>query len=232
MPSAETSGSRLPHRPLASYIDHTLLSPVATEAEIVQLCQEALEHRFRAVCVNGCNLETARGVLQGSAVSLAAVVGFPLGAMATEAKLCEAEACLLGGAEELDMVLNLGWMKAGNLKAIATELRMVRDAAPDTTLKLILETCFLDEAQKTTACRLALEAGWDFVKTSTGFGKGGATLADVRLMKRLADNRMQVKASGGIRDLEAALAFIEAGADRLGTSSGLALMEAFKKRFP
>ncbi len=232
MPSEESSLSLVPGRPLASYIDHTLLSPLATEAEIVRLCREALDHNFRAVCVNGCNLETAREVLRGSPVSLAAVVGFPLGASATETKLCEAEACLLAGADELDMVLNLGWMKAGNHRAIASELRMVRDAAPGATLKLILETCFLDEAEKTTACHLALEAGWDFVKTSTGFGKGGATLEDVRLMKRLAANRMQVKASGGIRDLEAALAFIEAGADRLGTSSGLALMEASKKRKP
>lgn len=232
MPSKPTSAGRLPDRPLASYIDHTLLSPTATEADIVRLCREALQHNFRAVCVNGCHLETAREVLQGSGVSLAAVVGFPLGAMATAAKLCEAGACLLAGADELDMVLNLGWLKAGNHRAVASELRAVREAAPDATLKLILETCFLEEAEKTTACQLALEAGWDFLKTSTGFGRGGATLEDVRLMKRLAAGRMQVKASGGIRDLEAALAFIDAGADRLGTSSGLALMEAVKKSNP
>jgi deoxyribose-phosphate aldolase len=232
MPSEPTSAGLLPGRPLASYIDHTLLSPTATEADIVCLCREALQHNFRAVCVNGCHLETAREVLKGSGVSLAAVVGFPLGAMATEAKLCEAEACLLAGADELDMVLNLGWLKAGNHLAISSELRMVRQAAPDATLKLILETCFLDEAEKTTACRLALEAGWDFVKTSTGFGRGGATLEDVRLMKRLVSDRMQVKASGGIRDLETALAFIAAGANRLGTSSGLALVAAAQKQQP
>lgn len=232
MASEPTSAGRLPDRELATYIDHTLLSPTATEGDIVRLCQEALQHNFRAVCVNGCHLETAREVLQGSRVSLAAVVGFPLGAMATGAKLCEAEACLRAGADELDMVLNLGWIKAGNHRAIASELRTVREAAPQATLKLILETCFLDEAEKTTACHLALDAGWDFLKTSTGFGRGGATLEDVRLMKRLAAGRMQVKASGGIRDLEAALAFIGAGADRLGTSSGLALMEAVKKSNP
>lgn len=230
MPSEPTSEGRQTGRPLASYIDHTLLNPLATEAEIVRICQEALEHGFKAVCVNGCNLETARDMLRGSRVSLAAVVGFPLGAMATEAKLCEAEACLLAGADELDTVLNLGWLKAGNTRAISSELRMMRDVAPDATLKLILETCFLDEAEKTTACRLALDAGWDFVKTSTGFGRGGATLDDVRLMKRLVSDRMQVKASGGIRDLETALAFIGAGADRLGTSSGLALVAAAKKQ--
>lgn len=230
MQSEEPTGPRQPARPLASYIDHTLLSPLATEPEIVRLCREALDHSFRAVCVHGCNLDTAREMVSGSGVSLAAVVGFPLGAAATKAKLCEAEACILAGADELDMVLNLGWMKAGNLKAIASELRLLREAAPDAVLKLILETCYLEDPEKKAACHLALDAGWDFVKTSTGFGKGGATLADVRLMKSLAADRMQVKASGGIRDLEAALAFIEAGADRLGTSSGLALMDAYLKR--
>ena len=219
-------------RPLASYIDHTLLSPLATEAGIEGLCREALQHQFRAVCVNGCHLEAARQIVKGSGVSLAAVVGFPLGANATEAKACEAETCLLGGADELDVVLNLGWLKAGNLKAVASELRLLREIAPDAVLKLILETCFLEDAEKRTACRLALDAGWDFVKTSTGFGKGGATLADVRLMKEAVGERMQVKASGGIRDLDAALAFIAAGADRLGTSSGLALVEAYKNNTP
>jgi deoxyribose-phosphate aldolase len=184
------------------------------------------------VCVNGCHLEAAREIVRGSGVSLAAVVGFPLGAGATEAKACEAEACLLAGAEELDVVLNLGWLKAGNLKAVTTELRLLREIAPDAVLKLILETCFLEDAEKRTACRLALDAGWDFVKTSTGFGTGGATLADVRLMKEAVGEHMQVKASGGIRDLDAALAFIAAGADRLGTSSGLALVEAYKNRTP
>jgi len=228
----ETTRNFSLQRPLASYIDHTLLSPLATEAGIEGLCREALQHQFRAVCVNGCHLEAARQIVKGSGVSLAAVVGFPLGASATEAKACEAEACLLAGADELDVVLNLGWLKAGNLKAVTTELRLLREIAPDTVLKLILETCFLEDAEKKTACRLALEAGWDFVKTSTGFGKGGATLADVRLMKEAVGERLQVKASGGIRDLDAALAFIAAGADRLGTSSGLALVEAYKNNTP
>ena len=230
MASDEKTGNLSLQRPLVSYIDHTLLSPLATAAEVEQLCREALLHRFRAVCVNGCHLEVAREILRGSGVSLAAVVGFPLAAMPSEAKVCEAEACLLAGADELDVVLNLGWLKAGNLKAVATELRLLREAAADAMLKLILETCYLGDAEKTTACRLALEAGWDFVKTSTGFGKGGATLADVRLMKEAVGGKMQVKASGGIRDLDAALAFIDAGADRLGTSSGLALVEAYKNR--
>ena len=221
-----------PERPLASYIDHTLLSPVATKTGIDRLCREALQHHFKAVCVNGCHLEAAREIVSGSGVSLAAVVGFPLGAGATEAKACEAEACLLAGADELDVVLNLGWLKAGNLKAVTTELRLLREIAPDAVLKLILETCYLEDAEKKTACHLALDAGWDFVKTSTGFGKGGATLADVRLMKETVGEHIQVKASGGIRDLDAALAFIAAGADRLGTSSGLALVEAYKNRTP
>ncbi len=230
MASEETSRNPALQRPLASYIDHTLLSPLATETGIEGLCREALQYRFRAVCVNGCHLETAREMLRGSAVTLAAVVGFPLGASATGAKVCEAEACLLAGAGELDVVLNLGWLKAGNLKAVAAELRLLREIAPGAVLKLILETCFLEDSEKITACRLALDAGWDFVKTSTGFGKGGATLADVRLMKETVGDRMQVKASGGIRDLDAALAFIAAGADRLGTSSGLALVEAYENK--
>ena len=230
MASEENTGNLSLQRPLASYIDHTLLSPLATETGVEQLCREALVHRFRAVCVNGCHLKPARDILRGSGISLAAVVGFPLGAMATEAKVCEAEACLLAGADELDVVLNLGWLKAGSLKAVTTELRLLREAAPDAVLKLILETCYLEDAEKNTACRLALDAGWNFVKTSTGFGKGGATLADVRLMKKAVGEKMQVKASGGIRDLDAALAFIDAGADRLGTSSGLALVEAYKNR--
>lgn len=232
MATDQNTGDPILHRPLASYIDHTLLSPVATEAGVEQLCREALQHRFRAVCVNGCHLEVAREMLQGSGVSLAAVVGFPLGAMATVAKVCEAEACVLSGADELDMVLNLGWLKAGNLKAVATELRMLRETAPEAVLKLILETCYLEDSEKRTACRLALDAGWDFVKTSTGFGQAGATLADVRLLKEAVGEKMQVKASGGIRDLDTALAYIAAGADRLGTSSGLALVEAFNNKTP
>lgn len=219
-------------RPLASYIDHTLLNPVATATEIEQLCREALEHRFRAVCVNGCHLGAAGELLRGSGVSLAAVVGFPLGATATEAKVCEAEFCLMAGADELDVVLNLGWLKAGNLKAVTAELELLRKTAQKAVLKLILETCYLEDAEKITACRLALDSGWDFVKTSTGFGKGGATLEDVRLMKDVVGAKMQVKAAGGIRDLDSALAFITAGADRLGTSSGLVLVDAFKNRTP
>jgi deoxyribose-phosphate aldolase len=230
MASDENTGNLSLQRPLASYIDHTLLSPLATETGVEQLCREALQHRFRAVCVNGCHLVAAREMLRGSGVSLAAVVGFPLGAMATEAKVCEAEACLRAGADELDVVLNLGWLKAGNLNAVTTELKLLREAAGDAVLKLILETCYLEDAEKRTACRLALEAGGDFVKTSTGFGKAGATLADVRLMREAVGKKMQVKASGGIRSLDAALAFIDAGADRLGTSSGLALVEAYKNR--
>ena len=232
MASKETTRNPALQRPLASYIDHTLLSPLATETAIEGLCREALQHRFRAVCVNGCHLATAREMLSGSGVSLAAVVGFPLGATASKAKACEAEACMHAGAGELDVVLNLGWLKAGNLEAVAEELRLLREVAPDAVLKLILETCFLEDAEKITACRLALDAGWDFVKTSTGFGKGGATLADVRLMKETVGERMQVKASGGIRDLDTALAFIAAGAERLGTSSGLALIEAYKSIAP
>lgn len=211
---------------LAGYIDHTLLKPGATTAAIRELCKEAMEAGFKAVCVSGAHVGTAVSLLKGSPVAVASVVGFPLGSSSTAAKVCEARAYRDAGAAELDVVLNIGWLKSGETGMLASELNALRDAVPGAILKLILETCYLSDAEKESACRLALEAGWDFVKTSTGFGTSGATLEDVRLMKRIAGNAMQVKASGGIRDRASALAFIAAGATRIGTSSGLSILDS------
>jgi deoxyribose-phosphate aldolase len=216
-------------RPLASYIDHTLLRSTATEDDIIRLCEEAIGFGFRAVCVNECYVPCANRILTGSDIGLAAVVGFPLGATSTRTKIYEAAACIESGASELDVVLNAGMVKSENYRAVRRELEELRRLNPDTILKLILETCFLDDREKRTVCAMAMDTGWDFVKTSTGFGTGGATLADVGLMREAVGSQMQVKASGGIRDIDFALALIAAGADRLGTSSGIALIHALNQ---
>ena len=226
----KTEGSG-PHfkKSLASMIDHTLLHPTATEEQVRSLCIEAVDYGFKAVCVHGCYLPLAQSLLWETGVNLATVIGFPLGATSTEAKVCQAKACLEAGANELDVVLNIGWMRSGKQPDLAAELRALRATARDACLKLILETCYLEEDQKELACRLALEAGWDFVKTSTGFGTAGATEQDVSFMKGIVGEKMGVKASGGIRDLYGARAMVQAGATRIGTSSGVAIVEAGKK---
>ena len=214
---------------LAKRIDHTLLHPAATAADVTQRCEEALLYGFRAVCINGCYVAHAKSLLAEADVGLAAVVGFPLGATSTRSKLYEAADCIASGANELDVVLNIGWVKSENFKSVYQELEELRGLNTDTVLKLILETCFLDDAEKRTVCAMAMDTGWDFVKTSTGFGSAGATVADIRLMREVVGSQLQVKASGGIRDLPFALDLIAAGADRLGTSSGVALMHALNQ---
>jgi deoxyribose-phosphate aldolase len=209
---------------IARYLDHTLLSPQAVEADIQNLCGEAKAFGFKAVCVAGCHLGAARELLAGSGVLLATVVGFPHGNTSTEAKCCEATAALEAGADELDVVLNVGWVKSGLFSRVSAELERLRATAPGTPLKLILETCYLDREEKRHVCQLALEARWDFVKTSTGFGTAGATLADVALMTEVVGAAMEIKASGGIRDYETALQYLRAGATRIGTSSGPAIV--------
>lgn len=211
---------------LAAFIDHTLLHPTALEDDFQTLCEEAVFHAFKAVCVPGAFVGMAATALQGSGVDVATVIGFPLGTTSTRAKCNEAGEAFREGAKELDVVMNPTWMRSGNLRAVASELSELRETVPDACLKLILETCYLTDPQKQLACQMAVEAGWDFVKTSTGFGSGGATLEDVRLMKKVVGDQLGVKASGGIRDLETALSFLRAGATRLGTSSGVALIKA------
>jgi deoxyribose-phosphate aldolase len=205
---------------LEQYIDHTLLKPTATAEDIKQLCKEAVDFRFFAVCVNSVYVALANRELKGSDVKLAAVIGFPLGAMATKVKAQEATYCIEQGADEIDMVINLGWLKSGAHSEVLEELKLIKTIAKDNVLKVIIETCYLSDEEIVKASELVVESGADFVKTSTGFGTGGATLKDVALMKTAVGDRAKIKASGGIRDRETALKYIEMGVSRLGTSSG------------
>ncbi len=209
---------------LARYIDHTLLRADATLRDIEKLCAEAREHGFYAVCVNGSRVAEARHFLDGSDVKVATVVGFPLGAADADSKRFETEAMIDNGAQEIDVVINIGRLKDGNDTAVLRELRDVVEAADERPVKVILETCLLTREEKIRACHLVSESGAQFVKTSTGFGAAGATLDDVKLMRVVVGPKVGVKAAGGIRDTLTALAMIEAGATRLGTSSGVALV--------
>jgi deoxyribose-phosphate aldolase len=212
------------------YIDHTVLKATTVKEDIVKLCQEAKEYGFFSVCVNGCYVSLASEELRGTDVKIAAVVGFPLGAMSSEAKVFEAKKCIEDGASEIDMVINVGLLKSGENKLVEDEIRAVKEAIGDKVLKVIIETCYLTEKEKRTACQLSLNANADFVKTSTGFGTGGATFEDVALMKEVVGDRAQIKASGGVRDLETAMKYIEMGVTRLGTSSGVMLVTSGKAK--
>ena len=209
---------------LASHIDHTLLAADASRARIAQLCAEAQAHSFYSVCVNSGQVPYVAERLAGSAVKVCAVVGFPLGAGLSAAKAFEAERAIAAGAGEIDMVLNLGWLKDGLLDEVSADIAVVLAACGEVPLKVILETGLLDDHQKRQACRICRDLGVAFVKTSTGFGHGGATLEDVRLMRAEVGPALGVKASGGVRDRATALAMLEAGATRLGTSSGVAIV--------
>jgi deoxyribose-phosphate aldolase len=214
---------------LSTYIDHTLLKPDATASDIEQLCAEARQFHFWGVCVNGAWVQFARRILQGSEVNTIGVVGFPLGAMSSEAKRAETELAIADGAQEIDFVLNIGRLKQGDSKYILNEICNVTKAAGGSPVKVILETCLLTREMKIQACRLVMEGGAQFVKTSTGFGSGGATVADVQLMRETVGPDFGVKASGGIRNLETAIAMIEAGATRLGTSASVAIIKGEKQ---
>lgn len=210
---------------LAPLIDHTLLKPEATGTQVETLCAEALTYGFASVCVNPLWVSLAASLLKGSPVRTCTVVGFPLGASAHRAKAFEAETALQDGAQEIDMVLAIGAAKAGDWEAVRRDFEGLRRAVPaPAVLKVILETCLLDDAEKTRACELALEAELEFVKTSTGFSTGGATEADVVLMRRVVGPRLGVKASGGIRTYETALQMVRAGATRLGLSASVAVV--------
>jgi deoxyribose-phosphate aldolase len=210
---------------LARYIDHTLLKPEATRADIEHLCAEAREHKFASVCVNGSRVELAAHLLEDSDVKVATVAGFPLGAMEADAKRYEAEAAVDQGAQEIDIVMNIGRFKEGDFKYVIRDIRDVVAAAEGRIVKVILETCLLTNDEIVSACKLALEAEAHFVKTSTGFSKAGATIEHVRLMRETVGFNCGVKASGGIRDTATAIAMIRAGASRLGTSSGVAIVQ-------
>ena len=209
---------------LEKYIDHTLLKPTATEEEIRKLCDEAKTYDFYAVCVNSCYVGLASEVLKDSGIKVAAVVGFPLGAMATEAKMAEAAYCIEHGADEIDVVMNIGWFKSGFLDRVQNELTQLKKVLGKAVLKVIIETSYLTDEEKFRATQLVVASGADFVKTSTGFGGGGATFEDVELMKKAVDKNILIKASGGIRDRETAIRYIEMGVARLGTSSGVKII--------
>lgn len=210
---------------LANYIDHTLLATNATEEKIVQLCEEAKQHGFASVCVNSCWTATCARLLADSKVKVCTVVGFPLGAMKSETKAFEAAQAVADGAVEIDMVINVGWLKEGRLEAVERDIRLVKESCGEYVLKVIIETCLLSDEEKQRACRLAVSAGADFVKTSTGFSTGGATEQDVALMRATVGEKVGVKASGGVRSYETAIAMISSGATRLGTSSGIAIIQ-------
>ncbi|WP_336069083.1 deoxyribose-phosphate aldolase [Mesoflavibacter sp. CH_XMU1404-2] len=214
---------------LNTYIDHTLLKATATEQDIINLCNEAKTHQFFSVCVNSCYVSLAKAELENSNVKVCSVIGFPLGAMSTKAKVEETKQALKDGADEIDMVLNIGFLKSKNFDAVWQDIEAVKQVMPHNTLKVILETCYLEEIEIIKASELAINSGADFIKTSTGFGTGGATIHDVKLMKSVAEKcNVKIKASGGIRDTKTAKAYIEAGAERIGTSNGIAIVTGQK----
>ena len=210
---------------LNKYIDHTILKATASGADVQKLCEEAIEHEFYSVCVNGCYVADAKHLLQGTDVKIAAVVGFPLGAMTTAAKVFEAKEAVENGASEIDMVINVAKLKDGEFEYVENEIRQIKEAIGDNVLKVIIETCYLTDEEKVKACELSLAAKADFVKTSTGFGTDGATYEDVKLMKSVVGDNAKVKASGGVRDKETAQKYIDLGAERLGTSSGIDIVK-------
>ncbi|MGN5734261.1 deoxyribose-phosphate aldolase [Arthrobacter psychrochitiniphilus] len=211
---------------LARYIDHTLLAPDASQADVLRLCKEAAEYHFKAVCINPVWVETAKKALLGTGVLTCTVVGFPLGTHNTDVKVFEARGATMDGADEVDMVINIASARALDKAALVSDISAVAEVVHegDSLLKVIIETAMLSDDEKVLACQAALEAGADFVKTSTGFNGGGATTQDVALMRKTVGAEMGVKASGGVRTREKALEMIEAGASRIGTSSGIAIV--------
>lgn len=210
---------------IAPYIDHTLLKPNATEKEIEELCKQARQYKFASVCVNTSYVEQCARLLDGSGVKVCTVVGFPLGAMSTDSKAFETRDAIAHGAEEIDMVINIGKLQSGNYAYVGDDIRAVVKAAAGRTVKVIIETSLLTEDEKISACVLAKAAGADFVKTSTGFAGGGATAEDIALMRRIVGNQMGVKASGGIRDCSTAQKMIESGASRIGASASVGIVK-------
>ncbi len=210
---------------LAKYVDHTLLKPEATKEQIKVLCEEASQHDFASVCVNPYWVSYASDLLSDSDVKVCTVIGFPLGATSTATKFFEAKNAIDNGANEIDMVINVGELKSKNYDAVEADIAAVVKAShPEAIVKVIIETCLLTKEEIVKACELSVAAGADFVKTSTGFSTGGATVEDVKLMKETVGDKAFVKASGGVRSLEDAKNMIAAGADRLGTSSGVTLV--------
>ncbi|MDR7857174.1 deoxyribose-phosphate aldolase [Tissierella sp.] len=211
-------------------IDHTVLKPETTREMIKQLCNEAIEYNFAAVCVNPYHVSYCKEILNGSDIKVATVIGFPLGANTKEVKAFETVEAIKNGADEIDMVINIGALKDKDYTIVKEDIKSVVEAAKGKALvKVIIEACLLTDEEKKKACELSMEAGADFVKTSTGFSTGGATYEDVKLMKSVVGDKLEVKASGGVRDLGTAQKMIEAGATRLGTSSGINIAESISR---
>lgn len=211
---------------LSKYIDHTILKPDAKRSDVIRLCDEAIKFKFASVCINPVHVKLVADKLKDSGVKTCTVIGFPLGANTTDVKVFEATKAIDEGAEEIDMVINIGAVKDGDFDFVENDIREVVKAAKNKAIvKVIIETCLLTDEEKVEVCKRCVNAGADFVKTSTGFSTGGATKEDVALMKNTVKDKALVKASGGVRTIESALSMIEAGADRIGTSSGTSFVD-------
>ncbi len=213
---------------ISHLIDHTLLKPEATVQDVVNLCMEAKRYKFASVCINPCFVKTASEILSGTEVKVCTVIGFPLGATTKEVKAFEAKQAIENGAQEIDMVINIGLLKSKRYGDVLEDIKAVRDISKGKILKVIIETCYLTEQEKIKACELSKEAGADYVKTSTGFGKGGATVEDILLMRKVVGRDLGVKASGGIRDFDKALEMVKAGATRIGASASVKIVNKEK----
>jgi deoxyribose-phosphate aldolase len=214
---------------VSNYVDHTILKPDATREEIKQVCEEAIRYEFASVCVNLYHTQFVHDFLKSSPVKTTTVIGFPLGAVTTDVKVFETNKAIEAGADEIDMVMNIGALKDRDYKYVKEDIEKVVEACKHkAVLKVIIETALLTDEEKIKACELSVEAGADFVKTSTGFSKGGATVPDIKLMKNVVKGKAKVKASGGVRDYETAIAVIEAGADRIGASASVEIVTGQK----
>lgn len=221
-------GIYMDEKKLASYIDHTILKPDILTSDIKKLCEEAVEYSFATVCINPFHVGSAKKFLAGTGVKVCTVVGFPLGATTKEVKAYEASCAIENGAHEIDMVINIGALKDGNYDYVEKDIKAINEICKERALlKVIIETCLLNDDQKIKACEISAISGADYVKTSTGFSKSGAVATDVRLMKKIVGDSIGVKASGGIRDLSRMIEMIEAGATRIGTSSSVAIIKEF-----
>lgn len=221
-------GERPWQETLPRYLDHTVLRPEATKADVLRLCAEAKEQGFVVIFVPPCYVDEAVTAVEGTDVQVGIPIGFPLGGHSTHVKVTEALEAVAHGAKVLDMVINISRLKSGDYDLVRNDMAAVVQATPDVNHKVILETCLLTREEKITACHLAVEAGMDYVKTSTGFSQAGATVEDVRLMKEAVAGRAKVKASGGIRDWKTTRDLLEAGADRIGTSASLKILDEWR----
>ncbi len=210
-------------------LDHTILRPEATRSDVMRLCEEAKQYGFIVIFIPPCYVDEAVAAVAGTAIRVGIPIGFPFGGQTTQNKVAEAMEAVRRGAKELDMVMNISRLRSGDIDTVRKDMVEVVKATPGIGHKVIIETCYLSREEKILACRLAIEAGMDYVKTSTGFGSAGATVEDVRLMKEIVGDRAKVKASGGIRDLTTTRKLLEAGADRIGTSASLAILSEWKR---